>query len=277
MKKHLTAASVMIGSLLMAGAISVAAQTSWSGPTQAPPNANVAAPINVGLNNQSKLGTLSLNTDPVNAYPTGLIVWGKTILKSVQVDDGTQGAGKVLTSDVNGNATWQTYNGYSPVVPTLTPFSSNTPFPGVISLDCNGACRWRFEGSNNVLKIGEGDNNGFFDTPGTLTFPAGVNLSGFVAKNCGGSTCDFSMVASGNAIEFYDAMSGSGGLNSIGKLDVSSVKAYGTITLRCVNVGSCLLRFSSHNNVLVGWSNNDKNVAQGAARADVSGNIVFTK
>jgi hypothetical protein len=36
--------------------------TAWTGPTSAPPNANVSAPINVGSTNQVKNGGLALNS-----------------------------------------------------------------------------------------------------------------------------------------------------------------------------------------------------------------------
>jgi hypothetical protein len=44
------------------------ASGAWNEPTSSPPNGNVAAPINVGSNNQVKTGTLILN--PGSAVPT---------------------------------------------------------------------------------------------------------------------------------------------------------------------------------------------------------------
>ncbi len=43
----------------------------WTGPTQAPPNGNVSAPVNVGTTNQVKNASLSVN---------GLAVFGNSLL-----------------------------------------------------------------------------------------------------------------------------------------------------------------------------------------------------
>ncbi len=66
----------------------------WTGPDAAPPGNNVAAPINISSVDQDKAGGLSLGKLAVNGQ--------------VQIKDGTQGAGKVLTSDVDGVASWVT-------------------------------------------------------------------------------------------------------------------------------------------------------------------------
>ncbi len=67
-------------------------------PTSTPPNSNISSPINVGTDFQTKTGLIAVN---------GLRVLGPTILdQSFKL---TQGAsnGYVLTSDANGNASWQ--------------------------------------------------------------------------------------------------------------------------------------------------------------------------
>lgn len=64
----------------------------WAGPQANPPGQNVDAPLNVGSVSQIKQAGLSL---------LSLIVNGK-----VQIQDGTQGKGKVLLSDANGIAGW---------------------------------------------------------------------------------------------------------------------------------------------------------------------------
>lgn len=78
----------------------------WVSPKLAPPQGNVATPINIGSVTQQKSGILGLN---------GLGVFGQSIFNgTVQIVDGTQDEGKILFSDAKGNASWQ----YPPPVPT---------------------------------------------------------------------------------------------------------------------------------------------------------------
>ena len=96
MKKSLTFASVVIGALLGASALSVLAQTSgsWTAPTVAPPGGNVAAPLNIGTTLQEKLGSLLIDGN--------LGVMGNLVIAT-----GTPSAGKVLTALNNtGLVTW---------------------------------------------------------------------------------------------------------------------------------------------------------------------------
>ena len=80
----------------------------WTDPSATPPGNNTDTPINVGLSQQNKLGSIFVNTDTSNPYAIGLGVFGKSVFNgSVQIVDGTQHAGYVLTSDGNGNASWQ--------------------------------------------------------------------------------------------------------------------------------------------------------------------------
>ncbi len=104
---------------------SVVSAPSWTPPSANPPNNNAPAPINVSMNAQQKSGSLILGTtagvnfdDPV----TSLDVFGlasTTILstdyllvgKDFTYAKGTNLAGKVLTSDASGTASWQTPTG----------------------------------------------------------------------------------------------------------------------------------------------------------------------
>ncbi|MEO8637871.1 MAG: H-type lectin domain-containing protein [Candidatus Taylorbacteria bacterium] len=98
-------------------------QAGYTAPTMAPPNGNAEAPINVGDNVQTKLGQLRINTQIIDPYKVGLLVFGKSIFNgnieigtttspaTVKIFNGSQGSGKVLTSDDVGNATWQTPTG----------------------------------------------------------------------------------------------------------------------------------------------------------------------
>jgi hypothetical protein len=73
----------------------------WTGPGTGvtPPNGNVASPLNVGTSTQTKVGPLVVNYGDLSSP-------GLEVLGGLQIVDGTQGAGKVLTSDANGVASW---------------------------------------------------------------------------------------------------------------------------------------------------------------------------
>lgn len=87
----------------------IGAAVANAGPCGAPGTCNAPAPLNVGLNQQTKLGSLYLNGS-TSALSTALVVMfgTSTFNGHVQITDGTQGAGKILTSDANGVASWQT-------------------------------------------------------------------------------------------------------------------------------------------------------------------------
>ncbi|MEI8339503.1 MAG: hypothetical protein WCF94_02450 [bacterium] len=98
----------------------------WTGPTAPAPDKNVAAPLNVGENEQIKKGNLILGGDSLSGnglaklQVTGAsLLNGKVTITANTTDnpalvgkvftlmDGNEGAGKVLTSDNNGVATWK--------------------------------------------------------------------------------------------------------------------------------------------------------------------------
>ncbi len=73
---------------------------SWTAPTGTPPTADAPTPINVGSNTQIKAGPLGIDGN--------FLVTGNTAFTGrVRIADGTQGAGKYLTSDKDGNASWK--------------------------------------------------------------------------------------------------------------------------------------------------------------------------
>lgn len=87
----------------------------YVGPTAIPPGGNPPAPINVGSTSQVKMGGLELKSG-LSVYNEsfsnliGLLVDANSALFYVnlfQIANGTQGFGKVLTSDANGFASWQ--------------------------------------------------------------------------------------------------------------------------------------------------------------------------
>lgn len=106
--------SIIIGLALAAG-ISYAAQ--WSGPTANPPDNNTNTPLNVGTSTQYKSGGLGIG-GLFRAYSSaifdGKVGIGNTapqadldVHGSVRISNNTQGDGKVLTSNVSGDASWQ--------------------------------------------------------------------------------------------------------------------------------------------------------------------------
>lgn len=107
---------------LLLGAFAISALADWSAPLSAPPTCTSGqpgcdAPLNVGGSAQAKSGALGLN-ETVSQILTGstLDVNGtasanKLLAKYLQITGGTLAAGNVLTSDANGNATWQTPTG----------------------------------------------------------------------------------------------------------------------------------------------------------------------
>ena len=110
-----TAKIITLALIIALGIRSIAA---FSNPPGAPPACpsgypGCDAPLNAGPTAQSKAGALTLNASSSGQYPTGLYVFGQTVLdnsiassSAVKIVDGSQHAGYVLTSDGNGNATW---------------------------------------------------------------------------------------------------------------------------------------------------------------------------
>lgn len=115
-KQYVTVIIVTLALVLGAGAI----QAAWTPPTLPPPDGNVDAPINVGLNTQSKLGQLLINTSVTNPYAVGMVVFGNAIFGTNTASPG-QVANPVNVSfgGTYGNSTpgskanlkWDMYNG----------------------------------------------------------------------------------------------------------------------------------------------------------------------
>ena len=94
--------SITTGGVILGLAIQFA--SAWTEPAASPPGGNVGAPINTSDTGQYKEGNLILNA--LYHYSIGLFVNGQ-----VKITDGYQGAGKVLTSDADGLASWQAPSG----------------------------------------------------------------------------------------------------------------------------------------------------------------------
>ena len=126
MKKIIQNTKVIILGLIVAIGAGYASAAWNSAPVSGPTNDNTPIPINVGLNEQSKLGQLFINTDTVTPYAIGLSVFGKTILNGpVQITTGTPGLNKVLTDiDGTGNVGWRDGGGTNSLIDPSSPFAT---------------------------------------------------------------------------------------------------------------------------------------------------------
>lgn len=94
--------SIVIGLALVAGL----SYADWGGAQGDPPAFNADAPINVSDKPQKKEGALQVN----GFKNTGdsIFVSSAEFRDFIKIKDGTQGNGKVLTSDADGKASWMT-------------------------------------------------------------------------------------------------------------------------------------------------------------------------
>lgn len=105
------------------------AMAEWSAPTQSPPSSiSTLVPLNTSSNAQFKNGTIifqALKTFQTTLLATdsGSVGIGTNVpdvnakldlIGRVKITDGTEGAGKVLTSDANGLASWSSSLAQSP-------------------------------------------------------------------------------------------------------------------------------------------------------------------
>jgi hypothetical protein len=116
LRRLLPGIALIIGTFLVSIGFHVLAFTE---PSAGPTGGTVYVPLNTGSNWQSKAGGLDLNTS--GAYAAGLIVSSGNVgigtaspgaklevAGQVKITGGTPGAGKILTSDASGLATWTT-------------------------------------------------------------------------------------------------------------------------------------------------------------------------
>ncbi len=243
--------SVMIGLALGAFAVSAAAQV-WNPAPPNPPSGNVEAPLNAGLNSQSKLGQLSINTDTIAPYVTGLTVFGKSVFEgSIQIKGGTPGDGKVLVSDASGNATWNPLAAPPPSCHDISfvggPFPPGTDWFRVsVPTECiNGMCSVVlkvFDSPNinanliaikvaNVTQIREGANSAAFDY---WVKPGSVNDGTSCTYGRNGTTdgCDTLVYYNDNLRLFDDHSSAeSSNSNEWSYRDESSDSRYGVLSV----------------------------------------------
>lgn len=152
-KKVISSIGVGAGAIIIAFGLQYAMAQTWSGAPSNPPTcpsttAGCNAPINVGSSYQAKSGGLALGTSTVQSsmldvegigYLQSLIL-GKNSGSTFQYLDGNQAAGKVLTSDASGNASWATppaggsSNGFvfiNPIVVASIPQGTTEPWTSV--------------------------------------------------------------------------------------------------------------------------------------------------
>jgi hypothetical protein len=96
---------------------------SWTAAPANPPSGNVDTPINAGNMAQVKLGSLFVNTDTNSPFQVGFVANGESWFNGkLRIIDGSQGDGKVLTSDKDGYTSWKEV---SPVGTNLTWYPAN--------------------------------------------------------------------------------------------------------------------------------------------------------
>jgi hypothetical protein len=141
---------------------------SWTGPTQTPPGGNVDAPINVSGTAQVKTGALSIG---------GLLQVGGFKMTS------GAGAGKVLTSDASGLASWQTGGGASGVSQIIAGTNitiSPTTGTGVVTINSTGGGGYWALSGTNIYNTNTG-NVGI----GTTTPSQKLDVAGYVKGQSG--------------------------------------------------------------------------------------------
>ncbi len=196
-------------------ALSVLAST-WSAPTQAPPDGNVDAPINVGSIEQTRFGILNIGN---SASPTGNIllrVFGTGVINSLssanitttnetatnltttnlKVTGGAVAAGNVLVSDASGNAVWKSINcpgtqvlrgissTGSPICVSISTGTGGTGGTGGTVGTASGTVGGGCSGSPAINLIGQHTGGYNLTTWGVGTIIAGLSREGY-GHSCG--------------------------------------------------------------------------------------------
>ena len=134
--RFLSTAAVAVGVLLLSAGVQTYAAGVWTPPAGAPPTSDASAPLTTSTATQIKAGSLTVNSagNALGFYlPSGRIQVGdngaSTVTstvglalfgKQLRIVDGTEGAGKVLTSNANGLASWQAASGVTSKCGTST-------------------------------------------------------------------------------------------------------------------------------------------------------------
>ena len=108
-RNYIRANKTLFVTLLLVLSLGIAnAATTFTNAPGNPPSNNTAQPLDVSATAQTKLGKITVG-DATTQGTTMLDVQGR-----IKMVDGNQAAGKVLTSDATGVATWQAATGGSP-------------------------------------------------------------------------------------------------------------------------------------------------------------------
>jgi ribosomal protein S6E (S10) len=101
----------------------------WTGPSATPPSENVSAPLNTGDETQLKTGALG--------------VGGVLETNTLKITGGTPEAGKVLTTDADGLASWTNDITTTEITTETLKITGGTPEAGkVLTTDADGLASW---------------------------------------------------------------------------------------------------------------------------------------
>ena len=183
MKKTSIFAAVAIGAFLGASVLSVMA---WTGATATPPSSNVAAPVNLSSIFQEKAGSLQLDGS-LGVVGQSLLIGNVgigTLTPAALLDlEGTlklggaalsPAAGKVLTSDATGNATWQTISsGVSKIIAGTNVTISPATGIGNVTISASGGGG----GSGTVTSLSPGTGISLSPNPITTSGTISADLT----------------------------------------------------------------------------------------------------
>jgi hypothetical protein len=147
-KRILSSIGVGAGAIILGLGIQYAA-AAWTAAPSSPPNGNVAAPINVSGGGES-------GTTVYSQIKTGLLTLENLTAVNLNVASGTIAAGNVLTSDANGNASWEGATGGGGSVSSIPNnivvfnYASANPTTNVVN---KGSGSYTWTAPTNVTKV----------------------------------------------------------------------------------------------------------------------------
>jgi len=172
--------------IILSTLLAVAIIYAWTEPTAVPPGDNVPAPINVGNILQTRTGALVLKgvleteNQTLLATQGGNVGIGTTeptakleVAGQIKITGGSPGAGKVLTTDADGLASWQTPEIYKYKLNNQAPGKTPTP-DNDLKFTIGPGETWQFE----LVARGNLDGQGFGMSIGWLEggVPAGAGM-----------------------------------------------------------------------------------------------------
>lgn len=146
--RHLLSGFALVAGtfLLSVGLQAIAA---WTPPSSSPPSSNAYAPLNTGPDAQTKTGNLIVNGNIGIGVASPL--QKLEIAGQVKITGGIPGAGKVLTSDASGLASWMTPGGGVTSVATNNGLTGGTIITsGTLGLNLTGISSCTNSTSNKI-------------------------------------------------------------------------------------------------------------------------------